>query len=278
MMVFPLGLAENSIQLVPDGTLILHVLIILVMIYVLNATLYKPINQILEAREQRTKGRLSEAQEILKSVSDKVAAYERALRQARGEAYAFAETERGAAMQERQLKLNEMRQQEPRWWDYPGFELWKFINLGFFVLVLVYILTKKANIGEAFRNRREGIKRELARAREERDAAIARLKEIEERLARLDSEVVTIRENSKVEAAEERERIARSTETEIARLSEGAQREIENAGKAAKKELRRYTAEQSVQLAEGLIRREMQPEDDARLVNRNIEDLGGMSQ
>ena len=167
---------------------------------------------------------------------------------------------------------------EPRWWDYPGFELWKFFNLGFFVLVLGYILIKKANIGEAFRTRREGIKRELARAQEERDAAIARLKEIEERLARLDSEVVTIRENSKVEAAEERERIARATETEIARLSESAQREIENAGKAAKKELRRYTAEQSVQLAEALIRREMQPEDDARLVNRNIEDLGGMSQ
>ena len=65
-MVFPLGFAENSIQLVPDGTLILHVLIILVMVYVLNATLYKPINRILEAREKQTKGRLTEAQEILK--------------------------------------------------------------------------------------------------------------------------------------------------------------------------------------------------------------------
>jgi len=42
-MTLPLGLAENSIQLVPDGTLILHVLIILVMVYVLNATLFKPI-------------------------------------------------------------------------------------------------------------------------------------------------------------------------------------------------------------------------------------------
>ena len=53
-MTLPLGLAENSIQLVPDGTLILHVLIILVMVYVLNATLFKPINQILAARERRT--------------------------------------------------------------------------------------------------------------------------------------------------------------------------------------------------------------------------------
>jgi len=46
-MTLPLGFAENSIQLVPDGTLLLHILIILVMVYVLNATLFKPINQIL---------------------------------------------------------------------------------------------------------------------------------------------------------------------------------------------------------------------------------------
>jgi len=110
-MTLPLGFAENSIQLVPDGTLILHVLIILVMVYVLNATLFKPINQILAARERRTKGRLSEAQEILRSVSEQLAGYERQLRQARGEAYAFSERERGAALQERQQKLNEMRAQ-----------------------------------------------------------------------------------------------------------------------------------------------------------------------
>jgi F-type H+-transporting ATPase subunit b len=110
-MTLPLGLAENSIQLVPDGTLILHVLIILVMVYVLNATLFKPINQILAARDRRTRGRLSEAQEILKKVSEQLANYERALRRARGEAYAFSESERGAAMQERQQKLNEMRAQ-----------------------------------------------------------------------------------------------------------------------------------------------------------------------
>jgi F-type H+-transporting ATPase subunit b len=110
-MTLPLGFAENSIQLVPDGTLILHVLIILVMVYVLNATLFKPINQILAARDRRTRGRLSEAQEILKNVSEQLADYERQLRQARGEAYAFSESERGMAMQERQKELAEMRQQ-----------------------------------------------------------------------------------------------------------------------------------------------------------------------
>lgn len=108
-MVYPLGFAENSIQLVPDGTLLLHVLIILVMVYVLNATLFQPINRILEAREKRTRGRLTEAQEILSNVSEKLADYERALRAGRTEAYAFTEHDRAGAMQDRQKHLDEMR-------------------------------------------------------------------------------------------------------------------------------------------------------------------------
>jgi len=163
---------------------------------------------------------------------------------------------------------------EPHWWDYPGFELWKFVNLAIFVLALVYLLTRKWKIGEAFKTRRENIRRELERAQQERDAALAKLKEVEERLAILDDEVSAIQEQSRREVAEENERIARATETEIARMGEQAQREIERAGKTARHELRRYTAEQSVRLAEEMIRREMKPEDDARLITRNIEELG----
>lgn len=110
-MPIVLGFDENSIQLVPDGTLVLHVVIILVMVYVLNATLYKPINQILASREKRTRGRLTEAQEIMQSVTDKTGDYERSLRQARAEAYAFAEAQRSEALKERQQKLNEARTQ-----------------------------------------------------------------------------------------------------------------------------------------------------------------------
>jgi F-type H+-transporting ATPase subunit b len=168
--------------------------------------------------------------------------------------------------------------EETRWWDYPGFELWKFVNLAIFVIALAFILTRKAKLGEIFKARRESIKRELARAEQERDAALAKLKEVEERLGLLDTEVATIKEQAVREAAEERERIAHSTEAEIAKLSEQALREIESAGKAARKDLRRYTAEQSVRLAEEIVRREIKPEDDARLIASNIEELGGPAQ
>jgi F-type H+-transporting ATPase subunit b len=163
--------------------------------------------------------------------------------------------------------------EETRWWDYPGFELWKFINLAIFVIALYLILRRWMTA--AFADRRDTIRRDLERAKRERDQALAKLKELEERLSRLDSEVAAIGEQSKREAAEERERIAKNTETEVAKLSEQAQREIESAGKAAKHGLRRFAAEKSVALAEEMIKRDLRPDDDARLITRNINELGG---
>ena len=160
------------------------------------------------------------------------------------------------------------------WWDYPGFELWKFLNLGIFVALLLFILVRKANLGAAFDARRESIKTELDKARHERDAALAKLKEIEERLSGIDTQIAGIKEKSEKESREEAQRIAQSTEVEIDKISTQAQREIENAGKAAKNDLRKFAAEQSVRLAEDLIKRDIRPEDDARLVQRNIQGMG----
>ena len=164
--------------------------------------------------------------------------------------------------------------EDPKWWDYPGFELWKFVNLAIFVTVMVIALRKFFGVPEMFRNRKETIKAELEKARTERDAALAKLKEVEERLANLDSQVAAIKERSMTEAREERERIARSTQDEIAKLTAQAQREIENAGVVAKTDLRRFTAEQSVRLAEEMIKRDIRPDDDARLFKRGIEEMG----
>jgi F-type H+-transporting ATPase subunit b len=160
------------------------------------------------------------------------------------------------------------------WWNKPGLEFWKFLNLFIFVFGLAYFLRRP--LSEGLRARRESIRRDLMRAQEERNAALAKLEEVEARLARLDAEVASVREQSQREAVEERERIKRATEEETRKLSEQARREIESAGKAARQELRQYTAGQSVHLAEELIRREMRPEDDARLVSLQVEELGGV--
>ena len=160
------------------------------------------------------------------------------------------------------------------WWNIPSFELWRWINLIIFVALFIYILRRP--VSEAMRARREGIRRDLMRAHEERNAALAKLEEVEARLARLDEEVASVREQTAREAAEERERIRRSTENEARKLREQAQREIESTGKAARQELREFAAEQSVRLAEEMIHRDIKPEDDARLVSLRVGELGGV--
>ena len=90
----------------------------------------------------------------------------------------------------------------------------------------------------------------------------------------MDAEVEAIARRSR-RSREERARIGGRPRGHP-QLSEQAQREIEGASKAARAELRAYAAEQSVRLAEELIRREIRPEDDARLMNGYVEELGGI--
>jgi ATP synthase F0 subunit b len=150
----------------------------------------------------------------------------------------------------------------------------KLINLLLFAGLMYYFLRRP--IKEAFRARQESIRNELMRAEEERDAAVARLGEVEGRLAHLDAEVATIRANAQREAAEERARVEHATEEEIRKIREQARREIESTAKSARAELRAFTAEQSVMLAEEMIRRDIRPEDDTHLVREYVEELGGV--
>ena len=108
-MVF--ALAENSIQLVPDGSLLFHLALIVVMVALLNATLLKPINRILEERDRRTKGRLSEASKTLQLVDEKMRSYEAQLREARAAGYAAMERERAALSKEREARLGEVKRE-----------------------------------------------------------------------------------------------------------------------------------------------------------------------
>lgn len=100
-----LSFAGNSIQLVPDGSLILHGAMIILMVVVLNLTLFRPINRILEERSERTEGLVGEARQTLKSVDESLRQYEQTLRGARAEGYHLLELQRLEAIRERERQL-----------------------------------------------------------------------------------------------------------------------------------------------------------------------------
>jgi len=104
-------LAETSIQLVPDGTLLLHVLMVAVMVFVLNRTLLKPINETLAERERQISGRLKEAEALAAETDEKLRKYNATLREARAEGYRLLEKERAAALKEKDEKVRLYREE-----------------------------------------------------------------------------------------------------------------------------------------------------------------------
>jgi F0F1-type ATP synthase membrane subunit b/b' len=162
------------------------------------------------------------------------------------------------------------------WWNYPGLELWKFFNLIVFILLALYLHRRFGRpVKEALRSRSEAIKRELKQAKEERDQALAKLSEVEARFANLDAEVAKVKDRNAAEIAAERERIKSATASELARMQDQAKREIESAGKIARQELRQFAAQESIRMAEDILKKEIGPAEHARLTDRSIEELRG---
>ena len=107
-------LAETSIQLVPDGTLLIHLLMVAVMVFILNRTLLKPINRILAERERQVEGRLQEAQMMAAETEEKLKKYNDALHEARVDGYRLLEKERAEGLKEKDEAVRLSREQTSR--------------------------------------------------------------------------------------------------------------------------------------------------------------------
>lgn len=110
-MAMVILLAETSIQLVPDGTILFHIVLILVMIAVLNRTLFQPINRILAEREKKGSGALAEAAEMESRVNAGNKQYSDALRAARASGYKMMEEKRAEDLREREVRVASLREE-----------------------------------------------------------------------------------------------------------------------------------------------------------------------
>ena len=147
----------------------------------------------------------------------------------------------------------------------------KAFNLVLFIGILYYLLRKP--VREFFTTRLSEVRAMLDRAAREKAEAEAKMNELNARLSKLDAELAEIREQAEREAQTERARLEAEAKADAEKLRVTAQREIEGAKQTALVQLREFTANKSVELAEQLIRRELTPQDDARLLQRVSEEL-----
>ncbi|MFN0084343.1 MAG: hypothetical protein ACKVX9_03040 [Blastocatellia bacterium] len=150
----------------------------------------------------------------------------------------------------------------------------KAFNLALFIGVMYLLVRKPAR--EFFTNRFALVRATLEHAAREKAAATAKMAELEARLNRLDDELKGIRSQAEAEALAERARIERETAHDLEKIRVTARREIESARQVAMTELREFAAAKAVDLAEQMIRRELKPEDDAKMLRRMAEEMSNV--
>ena len=143
-----------------------------------------------------------------------------------------------------------------------------------FVLVLV-VLGKYAwgPVLSTLQTRESFIHEALSKAKHDRDAAEARLKEYEERLASARAEATAIVEEGRRDAEVVKRKIEEDARQAANQAIERARHEIQMATDAATKELYQLSARLATDMAARVIGRELSPQDHERLISEAIDGI-----
>lgn len=147
--------------------------------------------------------------------------------------------------------------------------LW--VNFAILVYGLVYLFNK---YGAPFLvARSEKISHDIVEAARIRKEAEARSAEVDRRLANLENDMIALRAESHEELKSQRRQAAERSAAEMAKIQAHADQEIAAAGKLARLELKRYSAELALTLAAQKIQARMTPDTQDRLVQRFLKEL-----
>jgi F-type H+-transporting ATPase subunit b len=152
-----------------------------------------------------------------------------------------------------------------------GLQGWKWANFLLLAAGIGYLIGK--NAGPFFAARSRALAKDLADSDFIRQDAGERAAAVERRLAALESEIAGLRAEAQAETQAETERQAAHRAAEIAKIQEHAKQEIDAAAKAARMDLRRYSAELAIHLAEQRIRAGITPASEDNLVRGFVRDL-----
>jgi len=108
-MIHALALQENVLK--PDATVIVVFLTTWMLVWALDRLLFRPVNQILDERERRTRGYRAEAKAMEAESARERARYEELVKRARAEGYQLVEARRREALERRERLLRTVREE-----------------------------------------------------------------------------------------------------------------------------------------------------------------------
>lgn len=144
------------------------------------------------------------------------------------------------------------------------------INFG--LLALFFWVLLRGKLQAMFRDRTNSIQTAIREARAASAEATERLKAVEARLAKLDSEVSGIRAEAEKQAATEEEKIRAAAEEDKHRVVESAKLEIDAIARNARRDLKSYASSLAVDIAAKRIH--VDQNSDQALVRNFVDQLG----
>jgi len=149
--------------------------------------------------------------------------------------------------------------------------LYKWINFAILAGGLGYIAVKSGR--PALRGRAMEIVDSLAAARDRSEETARKAAEMDRKIAGLQAQVETVRQEAKQEMDREANRIQAETVELFAKVEQHAQQEIASTVSAAKKELKAHSAELALELARQKLRTRLNPQTQDSLVDGFIRSL-----
>jgi F-type H+-transporting ATPase subunit b len=148
----------------------------------------------------------------------------------------------------------------------------RWLNFVIVFVVLAYLVVKFAAPG--FRNRTAEIFQQIAEGARAREAAERQRQEIQAKVANLQSEIEELRKQARRDAEAEAQRLRDTGRSESEKIEQAAREEIDAAARAGRMELKALGARLSVQLAEAMLRQELNPQAEAKLFRSFVGELG----
>jgi F-type H+-transporting ATPase subunit b len=151
--------------------------------------------------------------------------------------------------------------------------LYRFINFALLVIILV-IAIKKSGLKENLSGRIDEIKQKLEDLQTGKSEAESRYLEIEKKLKDFEAEKKEILEQFRQEGLAEKERIISEARAKAVQIIEQAELNIENEMASAKDRLKQEVMNLAAQKAEEILTKELNDNDQDRLVDEFIERVG----
>jgi F-type H+-transporting ATPase subunit b len=150
--------------------------------------------------------------------------------------------------------------------------LYRTLNFAVTVGLLAYFITKP--LRRALAGRQEGIEKALQQAEIARQEAEGKFAEYDRKLSRAAAEIDDIYAEIRREGELEREKILTNAREMAVKIRLEAERTAANEVARARAELRQDAARLAVELAEGLLKKNMTADDQSRLIDEYMRKVG----